>query len=144
MRTIAGFVAAVLAMLALGAFTATQYDLSALAQVGAPISMDQRLALGTSNIAAMGQTYGPLIAVSFLIAFVVAGLTVKPLPLPRPMIYAAAGFVAIWAFLVLSEAVFFGVPIISGARSFGGLLAQCVMGGIAGLVYAGITRQARA
>ncbi len=140
MRIVAGYVAAVVVMLALGAFTATQYDLSALAAVGAPVSMDQRLAMGLANIPAMAQIYGSLIAVGFLIAFVVAGFTVKPLPLPRPVIYAAAGLVAIAAFHLLSEPVFFGVPLISGARSLSGLMAQAAMGAVAGFVFALITR----
>lgn len=140
MRIVLGYVIAVALMLALGAFTTTQYDLSALAHVGAPVSMDQRMSMGFSNIVAMAPIYGGLIAIAFLIGFAVASLTVKPFPLPRPLIYAAAGLVAIATLHILTEQVFFGVPIISGTRSLEGLIAQAALGALAGLAFALISR----
>ncbi|CAE7404991.1 fyuA [Symbiodinium microadriaticum] len=88
-----------------------------------------------SDILGMGPIYAILIAIALAIALPTASWASRLISVPRPLVYAAAGGVAMLTMLVLMEQVFFGLPLISGARTTSGLLAQTAAGIIAGWLY---------
>jgi len=63
----------------------------------------------------------------------------KRINLSRRLIFTSAGIVAILVMLNLMQRVFFGVPIIGGARESFGNILQALAGGIGGWVYAKLT-----
>ncbi len=85
------------------------------------------------------QLYAIFITIGLLIAFLVAGLMTRKINKKRRLIYTLAGAACFIVMLYLMKAVFFGVPIIGGARSTLGLSFQALAGGIAGYVFAKLT-----
>jgi len=117
----------------------TQFVISALGKAGAPVGFGDRMSMTAYDVANLGPVYGMFILIGLLIAFLAAGLVYKKVQTKRPLIYIVAGMVCFVVMLHLMKAVFFGVPIIAGARSGIGLLFQAIAGGIAGYVFAKLT-----
>ncbi len=126
---------------ALATAMSTQSVLGGLIAVGAEIDLADRLAMTAFDIIGMGPLYAIFILLGLGIAFFAADRTSRLIRLDRAVIYTAAGMIAMLVMLVMMEQVFFGVPLIAGARSLGGLIAQVMVGGLAGFIYTGITRQ---
>jgi hypothetical protein len=134
------FVLSVALMAALGVIVQTQFVISALTATGAPVALNDRLAMTGADLIGLGPLYGALIAIGFLIAFLAAALVMRVVALPRALVFAAAGAVCIAVMLVLMREVFFGVPVIAGARTLAGQAGQAACGALAGAVFAGLTR----
>lgn len=138
-RIAAAFLAAVAAMAALGTIAQTLFVLAGLWQLGAGIGPGDALMMIGADLAGFGPLYAALIAVGFLLAFIAAGVVARLTPLPRMLIFTLAGGTAIAVMLVLMEQVFFGVPVIAGARSAAGFAVQCGLGALSGALFALLT-----
>lgn len=136
-----GLVAATVFMAVLGVIVQTQFVLGALTGVGAEISFADRLAMTRDDLVGLGVLYAIFILIGFLVAFSVSALVLRFVKLPRAAVYAVAGAVCMFVMLALMREVFFGVPVIAGARSLTGELAQAASGAAAGLVYVFLTRK---
>lgn len=134
------FVITVILTAALATAMSTQFVLNGLISVGAEVSMADRLSMTGFDIVGMGPLYAVFILLGLGIAFFAADRTARLIKLERKVIYTVAGMVAMLLMLVLMEQVFFGVPLIPGARSLGGLLAQVLIGGLAGFTYASMSK----
>jgi hypothetical protein len=134
------FVLSVALMAALGVIVQTQFVLSALKTTGAPVEAGDRIAMTGADLIGLGPLYAALIAIGFLIAFLAAGLVLRVIALPRVLVFAAAGAVCIAVMLVLMREVFFGVPVIAGARTLAGQAGQAACGALAGAAFALLTR----
>ncbi len=86
-----------------------------------------------------GTLFGLFIFAAFLIAFLAGGLVFRTVGLSRAVIYSGAGVVAMAVMLWAMEQVFFGVPIVAGARDISGFLLQMLAGGIGGFIFARLT-----
>ncbi len=133
------FLLSVALMAALGVAVQTQFVISALKTAGAPTGMGDRIAMTGADLIGLGPLYGALIAIGFLIAFLAAALLLRVVALPRAVVFAVAGAVCIAVMLVLMREVFFGVPVIAGARTLAGQAAQAACGASAGAVFAMLT-----
>lgn len=136
-----GVVLAAVFMALAGVIVQTQFVLSALARAGVQISTGDRISMTLADIAGLGPLYLVFILIGFLIAFLAGALVVRFAPLPRTLVYAAAGAVCMFVMLMLMREVFFGVPVIAGARSLAGEISQAVCGALAGVFYARITNR---
>lgn len=134
-----GWALAAVFMALAGVIVQTQFVLSALNGAGASVSAGDRLSMTLADIAGLGPLYLVFILIGFLIAFLAGALVVRFTPLPRTLVYAAAGAVCMFVMLTLMREVFFGVPVISGARSMAGEISQAVCGAAAGAFYAWTT-----
>lgn len=137
------FVLSVALMAALGVIVQTQFVLSALKDIGAPVGVGDRIAMTGADLIGLGPLYAALIAIGFVIAFPAAALALRVAALPRTLVFAAAGAVCVGAMLVLMREVFFGVPLIAGARTLAGQSGQAVCGALAGAAFALMTRRPR-
>ena len=117
------------------------FVLSALDGAGASVSAGDRISMTLADITGLGPLYLVFILIGFLIAFLAGALVVRFTPLPRTLVYAAAGAVCIFVMLLLMREVFFGVPVISGARSLAGEISQAVCGAAAGAFFAWTTNR---
>ena len=79
------------------------------------------------------------IALALAIAFAAAAGVTRLLKGLRPLVFAAAGAVAMAVMLTLMEQVFFGIQMVAGARTLPGFLLQVGAGALAGLAYAVLT-----
>lgn len=138
LRLILAFLAAVVVTSALAAAASTQFVLAELSRLGIEIGIGDRLTMTGQDVVGMGQTYVPVVAVGFLLAFGVAALVIRYL-LPDWTVfgYTLAGFTAILAIILIMIAVFGLVPL-AGARSTAGILSQCLAGALGGYLFARI------
>jgi len=86
-----------------------------------------------------GSLYSPFILLAFITAFLAAWSIYKIAGFGRVIIYSFAGAIAMFVMLWAMEQVFFGVPIVGGARDGFGLLLQVLAGGIGGFIFAILT-----
>ncbi|MGY6628599.1 MAG: hypothetical protein ACXIVL_08770 [Oceanicaulis sp.] len=138
-RIAAAWLAAVVFMALAGTAAQSGFVLAALADVGAPITSSDALDMIAADLGALAPLYGALIAIAFAVAFLAGGLVVRVSPLPRLLVYGAAGLIAMAVMLAAMEPVFFGVQPIAGARSLAGQALQAGLGCLAGLIYAALT-----
>lgn len=143
-KTFLIFILSVLAATVVACMFSTQFVIAALEGSGADVSWAARLDMTLYDLGHLGLVYGIIIFIGLAIAFPVAALIYRFVKTKRPLIYAAAGMASFVVMLYLMQAVFFGVPIIAGARSTMGLAFQALAGGIAGYVFACLTKRAQA
>lgn len=113
--------------------------LAMLETVGADIGPGEALGQIGFDLAGFGPLYSALIAAALAAAFIAAAVVTRLVRPLRPVIFAAAGAIAIAVMLTLMEQVFFGVQLVAGARTMAGFLAQTGAGFVAGLIYAALT-----
>ena len=135
------FLAAVLVAYAGAALTASQAVIQQLVKMGVPLSLADRLSMLGHDLAGLAASLLPMIALGFIIAFLVAALLYRWLRRGRPLLYALAGAAALVTIHVLMK-VSFGISPVAIARSTSGLLVQGLAGAAGGWVYAYLLRRA--
>jgi len=133
------FILSVIIATLVASLFSTQFVIAALESSGAQVGWGDRLDMTLYDLGHLGLVYGIFISIGLLVAFLVAGLVHTIAKTKRPLIYVVAGMTSFVVMLYLMQAVFFGVPIIAGARSTMGLAFQALAGGIAGYVFAKLT-----
>lgn len=128
-KAVFAYLPAVLTTTALGSVAATQFVLADLRMMGVEVPLGVRLETTVHDIIGMSPTFAPIVAAALLVAFLVAALLTRFIPLPERGWYLVGGCVAMIAALLLVKSVLGGSPI-AGANDTFGLIAQ----GIAGLV----------
>ncbi|MBL4871687.1 MAG: hypothetical protein JKX72_12125 [Robiginitomaculum sp.] len=136
---ILAFIVSLLTAVILATFFSTQFIIAGLKTAGADVSLGQRFSMSLYDIINMGPIYAIFITIGLPIAFLVAGLIFRKVKIKRALIYTLAGAACFLVMLYLMKAVFFGVPIIGGARTPLGLMFQALAGGIAGYIFARLT-----
>lgn len=139
-RQIVGFVVAVAVAAVGSAFLSSHFVLRALESLGVDVPLSDRFAMYGHDVLGMGPIAGALAGVAFLIAFPVAALIVRFLPMLRTLGYVLAGAAGIGVALGLMEVVLGMMPV-AGARTLGGLIAQATAGALGGYVFAQMTRR---
>ncbi len=134
-----GFLAAVFVLTVLATVVQSLFVLAALSGVGAQIGAGAAAGMILADLAGLGPLYGAFIALALLAAFLAGAGLHRVTPLPRGLVFAAAGFVAMGVMLTAMEQVFFGVQLIAGARTFSGFAAQMIAGLVAGFAFAALT-----
>lgn len=134
-RVILAFLAAVVVTEVTAAVVQTQFVLAALTDLGVEISLGDRVATTLHDIAGLVEIYMPVIAVGFLVAFVVAALVVRYLlPGWAAIGYPLAGLTAVVAAIVIMTFMLDIAPI-AGARSVPGLIGQALAGALGGWIF---------
>jgi len=132
------YLVAVIVTYALASAFYTQQVLAKQAAIGAVYTPQQQISTYMDNFAGLAMTYGLMLAIGLLIAFLIAAVAkriLKPLaPIAYPIAGAAAVFTVIWAIENLVAPG--GVGAIGGARDALGVSLQCLAGAAGGLVFA--------
>ena len=134
-RRIATFVGAVLATYVVAAVLASNSAISNVIAMGLPVDFGKRLEVIGHDILGMTTSYLPLIAVAFLLAFLVAGLLVRNRPTLRIAIYVLAGSIAVVCIHVGLKMAFDITPV-AAARTTVGLSLQAMAGAFGGYLFA--------
>ncbi len=140
------FVLTAIATTVLACIIGTQFVLADLNDVGIAIPFGVRIAttwhdvvnLGFIPSPSFGFSYGQVITVGFLFAFLAAAAVSHLLPRFRIIIYTTAGAVAFLTQLELSS-FSFGVTMYAFARTPLGLAAQALAGAMGGWLFAKYT-----
>lgn len=137
-RIILAFLASAVITHLLAAIFYTQQILYRQAEIGAVYTPAQTLETYFLNIIGLAPSYGLVLAISLVLAFLAAGRLKRVLVPLAPIAYPLAGSVAVFAviFLIENTAGRGGVGAIGGARGTVGLLLQCFAGLIGGSVFA--------
>jgi 4-amino-4-deoxy-L-arabinose transferase-like glycosyltransferase len=134
-KAIFAYFLAVVATTVLGSIAATQFVLAELRTMQVAVPFSVRFETTAHDIVGMGPTFAPIVAGALLVAFVVAALLTRFVPLSDRRWYLVGGFVGIIVALLLVKAVLGGTPI-AGARGTLGLVSQGIAGLFGGWVFA--------
>lgn len=154
LRPIISFLAAWVALVALGTAMGAQFILANLSSMGAEIDFATWFSITFGDIFGMLPLIGiftggedmplgrylwsTILGVGFLISMVGASATIKWAPPVfkdnKSLVYAVAGFVSVVGIIVLFQSLQ-GITAIAAARSWSGLILQCLAGATAGYVY---------
>lgn len=129
------FAIAVLTTHVVASALVTQHVLGRISDMGLEVSPAVRASSTAHDIVGMAPSYLPLIAIGFVIAFVVTALLSRLAPRARLALYSLAGATAIIAVNLAMSAAFDITPIAS-ARTITGLLGQAFAGALGGLLFA--------
>ena len=143
-KTFLMFILSVVIATVVATLFSTQFVIAGLEGAGAVIGLGDRIDMSFYDLSHLGRLYGIFIFIGLGIAFLFAALIHHFAKTKRLLIYIVAGTACFVVMLYLMQAVFFGVPIIAGARSGVGLACQALAGGIAGYVFARLTARAQA
>lgn len=141
LKIMAAWVLAVLATVLVGVVFQTQNVIARLNDIGANVSLTDRLSMTSYDIIHLGSLYGAFIAIAFLIAFLSGGIVFHLAKFGRPFVYVVAGAVAMLIMLFAMKQVFFDTHLIAGARDALGISLQMLAGAIGGFVFARMSRQ---
>lgn len=128
------FLLAVLVTTLIGSLIQTQINLAALSGIGVNIDWSARLDATSADLLGFTPSFGPIVAIGFLIAFLIAALIARWWPQGKPLLYPLAGFVAIVTAMLLMAAIFKLTPV-AAARSVLGLLALACSGAVGGWIF---------
>jgi len=141
MRTVFGFILAVVVVVVVGAGAHAYFNQGALEALGATFTPAMRVGWIFHDITGMAPLYGAIMGVGLLIAFIVAGIVSSWMPSLRSIVYVVAGAVAVACAITVMGQVFGTTPIAS-TRSMDGFIGQAVAGALAGLAYVLVKRPA--
>jgi len=113
--------------------------INSLGAIGAETSFGERLSMSVYDVTHFGTLYGIFIFLALAIAFAAGWAVFKLAKTGRTLVYVVAGATAIFVMLWAMEQVFFGVPIVAGARDGFGLILQMLAGGVGGFIFAKLT-----
>ena len=113
----------------------SQRVINALNDIGGQIGIGDRMSMTFYDIAHFAPLYGLFILFGFLIAMLTAKIVSDHFPEKRNIVFICAGATSMLVMLLLMQMVFFGVPIVAGARDGFGLFLQCLCGALGGYIF---------
>lgn len=126
-----------------GSVLQTQFNLAAIAAVGAPVTPGLRLQTTLQDLAGFAPMFGLVTAAGFALAFPVAAYLARRWPRYRAHLYTLAGASALGAAILIMNNLM-NITIIGATRSVPGLLAIVAAGGLGGWAYAALAPGRRA
>ena len=136
-RVLLGWVIAVLTAVVLGSVAQTQFNLSRIQALGAEIGLGARAAATWHDLLYFTPAYALLVSIAFAIAWPVVGLLKRWLPDQRTLLFALAGFSAVWVMIAIMNTVL-PVTAIAATRHLAGVVVLSLAGALAGWMYARI------
>lgn len=140
LRLCTHFLVAVIFAFVLASLFHSQFVITELVSVGVEVSFTDRLNMSLDDLLGLTPTYGIVVAVSFLIAFIVAGLLHKYFKFNSTFLYSLAGGLSL-AVALLAMYPILEITLLAGARSTFGFICQCIAGAIGGGVFAHLRQQ---
>lgn len=127
------FAVSVLIAYTLASVAHTQQVLAGLLQLGVQIPLGDRLSMFAGDWAGL-YLYLLVIALGFLIAFVIMALLKRIVSIPEPILFAIGGALAMLCILVSMREIASLTPI-AGARGMLGFSLQCLAGAVGGGMF---------
>ena len=129
------FLVATLVTTLLSMVISTQRVIGALQDIGADISLSERLSMTGYDAFRFGSLFLPFCLIAFLVAMTAASWLKRLKPSLALPLFAGAGFVAMIIMLRLMKMAFFDVNIVAGARDLTGYVLIGIAGLIGGVVF---------
>ena len=137
-RKISIYTCAVFVTAVASSIFSTQFVIAGLQNIGVDIELYTRLSMTIDDLAIL-QILLLVIAVCFLIGFLIASYCKNKVGGNRTAWYVASGGISLLITILIIETIFEWVPI-AGARTTFGLLTQVFAGGIGGFVFSYFTK----
>jgi len=135
LRAVLAYLVAVLLTTLVGSIVQTQFNLAALATLGAEIGTGLRLRTTLDDLLGFTPAWGGIVAIGLALALPVAAWLGRRRPAWRAALCALAGAAAVYTALWLMQLAL-GLSAVAAARSVGGLLALVLVGALGGWVFA--------
>ncbi|MEI2416419.1 hypothetical protein V8Z80_09560 [Orrella sp. JC864] len=137
------FLAAVAATAVAGTLVQTQINLAAIAALGAPVTLADRLRVSAADLLGFTPTLAALAFAALLLALPAAALLARRGgPGVRAPLYALAGWAGLMAAFGVADALAPMPTLIAATRSLPGALAVAASGALGGWLYARFARRA--
>ncbi|MDN4503317.1 hypothetical protein QX776_12975 [Alteromonadaceae bacterium BrNp21-10] len=137
-RLALSFMLASITTFILASIAHTQFVLNGLVDVGVVMNMAIRIEMSLKDLAGLAPGYGSILTLSLLLAFVVMSSIRNRYRIVGQhltyWVYPVGGFIAVLTVHLLMKPIF-DVTLIAGARSFMGLMLQCLSGAVGGVIY---------
>lgn len=137
LRLCTHFIVAVIFAFIIASLFHSQFVMAELSKVGVEILLNDRLSMSIDDLLGLYPTYGIVIAVSYFISFIVAGLLIKRFKLSSYILYCVAGGVGVTVALLAMHPIL-EITLLAGARSTFGFICQSLAGAIGGAVFANL------
>jgi hypothetical protein len=137
LRLCTHFLVAVIFAFVLASLFHSQFVMAELTKVGVEILFNDRLSMSLDDLLGLYPTYGIVIAVSYFISFIVAGLLIKRFTLSPNILYCLAGGVGVTVALLAMHPIL-EITLLAGARSTFGFICQSLAGAMGGVVFANL------
>jgi hypothetical protein len=134
-RTLLAWLAAVVVTAGTGSILQTQFNLAAIAALGAPVPLGVRLQTTLQDLAGFGPLMVLITACGFALAFPVAAWLARRRPGWSALLYTLAGGTALAIAILLMNALL-PMTLIGATRWLGGILALVAAGALGGRVFA--------
>ena len=134
LKAILAWAAASLLAYLVASFFVTQFNIAALAALSQPTPLGLRISTTLQDVVGMSFLYLPLIAVGLGIAFLSVYWPLGNLLGTGPLVYIAAGFVALLT-LHLAMILAVGLNPIAPTRELTGFFSQCFAGAMGGYLF---------
>jgi hypothetical protein len=144
LRLCTHFLVAVIFAFVLASLFHSQFVIAELTKVGVEILLNDRLSMSLDDLLGLYPTFGVVIAVSYFISFIVAGLFIKWFKWSPYLLYCLAGGAGVTVALLAMHPIL-EITLLAGARSTFGFLCQSLAGAMGGLIFSHLrTRQSGA
>ncbi|MGK0305398.1 MAG: hypothetical protein ACI8UG_001146 [Gammaproteobacteria bacterium] len=137
LRLCTHFLVAVIFAFVLASLFHSQFVMAELTKVGVEILFNDRLSMSLDDLLGLYPTYGIVIAVSYFISFIVAGLLIKRFTLSPNILYCLAGGAGVTVALLAMHPIL-EITLLAGARSTFGFICQSLAGAMGGVVFANL------
>jgi hypothetical protein len=137
LRLCTHFLVAVIFAFIIASLFHSQFVMAELSKVGVEILFNDRLSMSIDDLLGLYPTYGIVIAVSYFISFIVAGLLIKRFTLSPNILYFLAGGVGVTVALLAMHPIL-EITLLAGARSTFGFICQSLAGALGGVVFANL------
>jgi len=134
LRLCTHFLVATIFAFVLASLFHSQFVMAELTKVGVDISLNDRLSMSLDDLLGLFPTYSVVVAVSFLIAFVVASILIKRFKLTPTILYSLSGGLGITVALLAMHPILEST-LLAGARSTFGFICQSLAGAMGGGVF---------
>ncbi|GAC13144.1 hypothetical protein [Aliiglaciecola lipolytica] len=134
LKLIFDFLAAAVSCFILASLLHTQFVLHGLIELDVVIDWQTRLSASGKDILGLLPSYGTLISIALLIAFLCVFFLNKVFTQPKVWLYPIAGAAAMFTMLAAMQPVM-DITLIAGARSNLGIAAQSLAGVFGGWVF---------
>ena len=143
-KRVMAWVLAIITTVVLGVALQTQNVLARLGDIGADVSLSERLSMTAYDIFRLGSLYVIFVTPALLIAILICDIIAKRIKFARPLLYAIGGAAAILVMLFAMKMKFFDIHLLNGAKDALGISLQMLAGAIGGLIFAMFYRPAQA
>ncbi|WP_339725653.1 hypothetical protein [uncultured Paraglaciecola sp.] len=134
LRLCTHFLVAVIFAFVLASLMHSQFVMAELTKVGVEILFNDRLSMSLDDLLGLYPTYGVIIAVSFLIAFMVASQLIKRFKLSPAIMYCLAGGMGLSVALFAMHPIL-DISLLASTRSTFGFVCQSLAGAMGGWIF---------